>query len=794
MKRALHLIIYILLAGLGTLHAQNVEQAELLQQADEDYRLGRFEAVEESLTKRLTTLNGNNRQKALRLLALCALAQDNDAACERYARQLVELNNYYTNVDDPQRFQDLVNNIKAGLTLKVTTASSVSESLEEAPVPVTIITAEMIENLGNNKNLNNILATYVPGMAEIQSMNDDNIAMHGAYAEEQELILVMENGHRLNMRTTNAFSMGYDISTEKIDHIEVLRGPASSLYGNVALSAVVNIITKSGADIDGVKLKAAYGSYKTQKMELTAGKRFMDIDVTAWASVYMTDGEHRKFQDTAVYQGKFYVEPDARFSAIVDAYRDTPSYDLGMTFKYKGFNLYFSRKSGKKTSQYGLYGYYNYGRYHTLDGQKPGVGLTATLLEASYARQIGRMNVSAAFYSDWYRHNSYLVESPEYEEDEQKTPELRFYSYGDASVKLLHEHSMGGNLKVGSDYTMGAMSGNLLLGCQFEHCKIIETSSTEIRNYKEVLDMSLYTEDKLPDHENSLSFYAQAKHLFSPKFIFNAGARYDIKYRYNEKAVTAFSPRLAFIFMPSADFSMKLGYSKAFVDMSLTNRILGNISLESSYLPQYLTALQYSMMGRIRPLHLRYEVNVFWNNYKNLFSYANGIDYEKKILNEGHYMNWGIEATAAYRYRRWAAVMNLYWCKDIKAEAYYYDEENKRVAAVPHFTANLNVGWTAIDHNRHQLKVYGNANLVGRKHYVSYDYLSEDGFVKIPHTTGTQTTIDLGVKYTYNKQLQLSVDCENVTDCTRFILGPDFDMFPQYQRGRRFMGTIAYAF
>ena len=50
------------------------------------------------------------------------------------------------------------------------------------------------------------------------------------------------------------------------------------------------------------------------------------------------------------------------------------------------------------------------------------------------------------------------------------------------------------------------------------------------------------------------------------------------------------------------------------------------------------------------------------------------------------------------------------------------------------------------------------------------------------------------MKYTYNHWLQLSADCENVTNTTRFITGPAFNMYPQYQRGRTLIGTLAVSF
>jgi iron complex outermembrane receptor protein len=206
MNRALYLIILLLVLSLSSrVNAQNNEHNQILEQAEEDYQIGRFDQILTVLNENLNSFQGNNKQKALRLIALCYLAKDDEKKAEEYARQLITLNNYYSNVDDPIRFEEMVNKLKVGYNYTITTASSVSEDINETPGPMTIITAEMIENLGSNKNLNQILATYVPGMTEIESDYGDNMAMHGAYAQEQELILVMENGHRLNSRSGNDF-------------------------------------------------------------------------------------------------------------------------------------------------------------------------------------------------------------------------------------------------------------------------------------------------------------------------------------------------------------------------------------------------------------------------------------------------------------------------------------------------------------------------------------------------------------------------------------------------------------
>ena len=199
---------------------QNARQ--IYEKAEEAYQIGQLDQAIELLEENLSNFSGNLRQSALRLVSICYLAQDDKDTSEKYARMLLGINPYYLPVQDPIRFEDMIAQLKSGRSSTVTTASSQAESINEAPVPVTVITREMIDQLSNNKSIGQILATYVPGLNEVSAYSISNVAMHGVYTSSQEKILVMENGHRLNMRATNNGKLDYAISTEKIDHIEIL--------------------------------------------------------------------------------------------------------------------------------------------------------------------------------------------------------------------------------------------------------------------------------------------------------------------------------------------------------------------------------------------------------------------------------------------------------------------------------------------------------------------------------------------------------------------------------------------
>ncbi|MBQ5494593.1 MAG: TonB-dependent receptor plug domain-containing protein, partial [Prevotella sp.] len=544
MKKQLLYIILLLLSVVPCPAQTDVSIRQIYTQAENDYTIGRIEQARDSLLSHLDAFRGQQRQNALRLIALTYLARFDTDQTELYASMLLQENPYYTpSARDPETFIDIIDKVKSGATVTVTTASSIKETAVEAPAPVIIITADMIENLGYNKHLGQILATYVPGMSEVFMNTTRNMSMHGAYGTTQELILVMENGHRLNSRFNNSYAMDYDISTDKIDHIEVLRGPASSLYGDVALSAVVNIITKSGGELDGVRLKYGHGAFSTHKADVSIGTRFMGADIFVWGGFYQSDGQHRPARDAAEYEEKFNVPMPNDYYAYVDGYRDTPTYDLGMTLQYKGIELLIATKNIKKLSQYGVYGYYDYDKYRSINGIRPGWLTQTSYVQLSYTRQMGPATLKGSVYGDWHNTEEFMTFTSENADTTNSWVPKGEYTY----IKWT-DRTLGGSIQAGADYKTGSMKGNLLAGVQFQHFSLTDHNSGYGQGYTGMMQPGIdYDYFNKLEHENSWSFYAQCKHYFMPELIINAGLRYDLRSRFRLNTAKNLSPRLALI-------------------------------------------------------------------------------------------------------------------------------------------------------------------------------------------------------------------------------------------------------
>ena len=123
------------------------------------------------------------------------------------------------------------------------TASGFDEDVNKAAASVTVISNKTI----HARAYYNVLDVLkdVPGVYVTGGVGSEEITMRGM-ASDYTLLLV--DGKKVDVRESEAetTTTGYQFlpGIEAIDHIEVIRGPASSLYGSDAIGGVINIITK----------------------------------------------------------------------------------------------------------------------------------------------------------------------------------------------------------------------------------------------------------------------------------------------------------------------------------------------------------------------------------------------------------------------------------------------------------------------------------------------------------------------------------------------------------------------
>ena len=141
----------------------------------------------------------------------------------------------------------------------VVTATRSEKMLEDVAVPTSVITAEIMEREGALR-LGDVLA-YQMGMALFDD-HGTGLQVQG-FASEYTLILL--NGEPVIGRTAGTLDVDR-ITVKGLSHLEIVRGPSSSLYGSEALAGVVNLIT--APPTEGMDGAASFriGSHSTSDM------------------------------------------------------------------------------------------------------------------------------------------------------------------------------------------------------------------------------------------------------------------------------------------------------------------------------------------------------------------------------------------------------------------------------------------------------------------------------------------------------------------------------------------------
>ena len=787
--------IYIAVFAL-MLMAMPASAQDIYSQAENAYNIGRLDSALVLLKNHENSFQGTDRQKAYRLMSLCCLGLDQIEESEKYAGYLLRENkNYDGSLQDPIRFVDMINRLREGSGTVIKTASGQEELIEEAPVPITIITREMIDMLSNNKSIGQILATYVPGMSEVCSYAFANVAVHGVYTNGQEKILVMENGHRLNARSTNNGKLDYAISTEKIDHIEVLRGPASSLYGNVALTAVVNIITKRGNEINGVKGKYGFGSYGTHRADLVAGTSLLGADIMAWASLYTSNGKR-----IDIPQGTGYSQTPHDGYAYVGRYEGRPSYDIGTNIQLKDFSLMYNRKYGKMVPQYSWYAEtYDYDSYRKFCGVNPGYSIDENHIELGYNKDLGSSNVNLSLYGDWFKFQDYQAVSDsmityEFKPDGSGTPVIG--EDGKPVMRLYHgvyqddnweEYTIGALAKFSTNYHIGKSHGNLLVGAHFEYYRIPINEFFFGEEYNRIIIVTTPESANQLNvgSEKSFSAFIQEKHYFTDQFILNAGLRYDKKFRRNDMSVSAISPRISLIYLPSKTFNVKASYSRSFVDapyfyrQNTQNTYRGSENL----MPEYMDAIQLDFLGSLSNKFI-YDINLFYNRLTDLICNNQSTDLNApKYVNSGKLKIAGVEMELAYNTASFHSRFSTTMQYALSADQYYYD--NHHIYSVPWFIANLTCEQRLLNKGKHSLWLSGNLRYTSRTLNKANSRIKDS---KDFYLNG-KALLDLRLKYDYNRMIMFSLDCDNVFNTNYEIGGTSY--LPYQYPCRMLMGTIS---
>ncbi len=173
-------------------------------------------------------------------------------------------------------------------------ASERLQPVTEAPSSVSIVTGDEIERYGYRT-----LADVLRSVRGFYISNDRNYSYIGARGfarpgDYNTRVLLLLNGHRVNDSVYDQAPIGAELGLDMamIERVEVIRGPASSLYGTSAFFAVVNVITRSGGSMNGLSAGVEAGTHGTTVARVSGGRQFADgVDLAVSGSLQRSEGE-----------------------------------------------------------------------------------------------------------------------------------------------------------------------------------------------------------------------------------------------------------------------------------------------------------------------------------------------------------------------------------------------------------------------------------------------------------------------------------------------------------------------
>ena len=169
----------------------------------------------------------------------------------------------------------------------VVVGSRQKQRLSDVMTSVSVITRQDIERL-QPQDVGSILQGQ-PGIEIVRAGGlgmQTSIFMRGANSSQ---VLVLVDGMKVTDEFSNATPL-QNIPISQVDHIEILRGNASALYGPRAMGGVIQIFTKSGGNTSGPYGSVSYGSRNTKNVTGGYSQKFNDTLFNISLNHQETDG------------------------------------------------------------------------------------------------------------------------------------------------------------------------------------------------------------------------------------------------------------------------------------------------------------------------------------------------------------------------------------------------------------------------------------------------------------------------------------------------------------------------
>lgn len=428
-----------------------------------------------------------------------------------------------------------------------------------------------------------------------------NISMRGMSGNSARMLILID-GHP-NYAGIYGHPIADSYQSLMTERVEVLRGPASLLYGSDAMAGVINIVTKKPKDGTSVRLNAGYGSFNTAESELSVNTRQGKFSAVASGSYNRTDGhrDNMNFEQFGGYAKLGYdISDNWNASANVDITR----------FK--------ASQPGPENAP-------------LIDADQDITrGTTALFIENNYRNTSGAVSLFYSWGNHWINDGHNVGADPK---------AFRFISYDEmwgASAWQSASLFEGNRLTLGLDYyRYGGKANN--------HFVDGPTAGTDVLQ----VDAS----------EDEIAGYIEDRQAIGDWLTLNAGLRVD----HHSKAGTELVPQAGVAFHLPANAEVKLSAGKGFRYPIIREMFMyppQNDALKAESLWNYEIAFSQTLLSG----KLYYGVNLFYLDAKNIIVTAPNPMAPPPMLNQNtdELKNKGVELEASYLISKSFAVNGNY--------------------------------------------------------------------------------------------------------------------------------------
>ena len=622
-----------------------------------------------------------------------------------------------------------------------------NSKIESIPASIDVVSKEDIENYPST-NLDNLLQSvanvYVNRSWGIFSKNS-SVTMRGMDGTNR--VLVLYNGVPLN-KTSGGGINWYAIQPETVEKIEVVKGSNSALYGNNAMSGIINIVSQIPKEKFKGNLNLLYGGYQTFGSRINlSGNNLKNKKGWYWyANGFWRKGE-----------GYIMTPPELRDSNDCKLGMQEYSTDLQLGYQFNNnsslsfnYNYYADKRSDgtkiyEKDGSY-LKTYSNMGiiSYHNL-----------------FANQI-LFNAKAFYHYDYFwQHTEKLNETGDtyklYDTD-QSSNDLGLWLNATKNIGKFNKFTVGIDLKQGN----------------MDATDIYRSSTDMVQRKGNISFVAGFLQDEI-SVKGKWNFVAALRYDYAR---FNSGCIVVENPSYNTGFARSFtedypsdkwmslSPKISAKYLINNKVDVYISASKGFMpatldDMCSSRKINKGFKLANPQLkPEYVTT--YEAGSNYKPLNnLLLESSIYFSQGKD-FQYfvATGevVDNTSIVLkreNIGDVNIKGFELSAKYQ-----LIKNII----LKANYTYNHSEIIKFNALNETGVNLK-GKHIAEIPEHQLFVglFLRNKIVNSGitfNYVGEQWTDEQNSAII----NDHFTIDLNLSREWNKKITIAFDLQNILD------------------------------